>query len=44
VKALLDKLSARLTTAQLSNLNVEVSEGVSPATAAERWVTAQHLA
>jgi osmoprotectant transport system substrate-binding protein len=45
VAAALNKLSAKLTTAQLSKLNVEVNDqNLSPATVAQQWVKAQGLA
>jgi osmoprotectant transport system substrate-binding protein len=44
VAAALNKLSAKLTTVQLSKLNIEVNDqNVSPATAAQQWVTAEGL-
>jgi osmoprotectant transport system substrate-binding protein len=44
VVAALNKLSAKLTTDQLSKLNIEVTDqNVSPATAAERWTGAEGL-
>jgi osmoprotectant transport system substrate-binding protein len=39
----LNRLSAKLTTAELSKLNVEVSQNQSPATVALAWVKAQGL-
>ena len=44
VAAILDALSARLTTARLSRLNLEVRGGQSPAAVALAWVQAQGLA
>jgi osmoprotectant transport system substrate-binding protein len=43
VASLLNKLSAKLTTAQLSKLNIEVNGGQSPAAVAQQWVSAQGL-
>jgi osmoprotectant transport system substrate-binding protein len=43
VSSLLNKLSAKLTTAQLSKLNIEVNGGQSPAAVAQQWVSQQGL-
>jgi glycine betaine/choline ABC-type transport system substrate-binding protein len=43
VAALINKLSAKLTTDQLSKLNIEVNGGASPATVAQEWVKAEGL-
>lgn len=43
VAALINKLSAKLTTDQLSKLNIEVNGGASPATVAQQWVKAEGL-
>jgi osmoprotectant transport system substrate-binding protein len=44
VAAALNKLSAKLTTAELSKLNIEVnSNNVSPSTAAQQWLTQKGL-
>jgi osmoprotectant transport system substrate-binding protein len=43
VQAALNKLSAKLTTAQLSDLNVKVNGGASPASVAQSWITSEGL-
>jgi osmoprotectant transport system substrate-binding protein len=43
VQSVLNKLSAKLTTAQLSDLNIKVNGGASPATVAQSWVMSEGL-